>query len=51
MKQQISQLHTRPVRRAHSTGAPVEPNALLEHVLLLAAVTGTHKRYRERDGG
>lgn len=41
------QRYTAPHRSGGGTGAPVEANALLHHVLLLAAVGRANKRDRE----
>mmetsp|Transcript_9392 Transcript_9392/g.25331 ORF Transcript_9392/g.25331 Transcript_9392/m.25331 type:complete len:271 (-) Transcript_9392:68-880(-) len=48
MLQQVTQLHSSPVARAHSTGAPIEADRLLVHVLLLAPVSCAH--HCDRDG-
>eukprot|EP00967_Tisochrysis_lutea_P039927 scaffold47888_cov26-Tisochrysis_lutea.AAC.1 len=48
MLQQVTQLHSSPVARAHSTGAPIEADRLLVHVLLLAPARRINEGYKWR---
>ena len=47
--EEVAEAHARPVAGRDASGAPVEPDRLLDHVLLLAAVPGADQRDRDRD--
>ena len=46
-EEEIAQRHALPHVRGHAPGAPVEPDRLPDHVLLLPPVAGAHERHRQ----
>mmetsp|Transcript_17652 Transcript_17652/g.35949 ORF Transcript_17652/g.35949 Transcript_17652/m.35949 type:complete len:879 (-) Transcript_17652:271-2907(-) len=47
LQQQLPQRNALPHVGGHSSGTPIEPNRLPDHVLFLPSISGTHQRHRQ----